>query len=88
MNKDDLKKHIELYKSTEQTIFELDNKFGINIWNSAKSNFYNNYNLIIHNLLLDIFGEEKVELLEDFIFDQTNLTFDQLWEILNKDETN
>ena len=88
MKKIELKKFIDLYTSTENDISELNSKYGICIWDSKNPNFYNNYNLIIHNLLLDIFGEKKVEILEDFIFNQTNLTFDQLWEILNKDETN
>lgn len=31
MTKKELEKHIKLYKDTEQTVFELDKQFGINI---------------------------------------------------------
>lgn len=89
MTKQELLKNIELYKNTEKSIFKLDEEFGINVWNSANSNFYNNYNLIIHNLWVDIFGFKNTELLENFIFEQTNISFDRLCEILQvKDETN
>jgi len=89
MTKKELEKHIKLYKDTEQTVFELDKQFGINIWNSSTTNFYNNYNLIIHNLLVSIFDDKKVELLEEYIFEQNNLSFNELCNKLNiKDETN
>lgn len=88
MNKEQLRKHIELYKQTEKSVLELDTKFGINIWDSKKPNFYNNYNLLIHNLLVDIFGDKKVDILEEYIFEQNYLVFDELCEILNIDETN
>lgn len=89
MTKKELEKHIKLYKDTENAIFELDKQFGINIWDSAKPNFYNNFNLIIHNLLVNIFDDKKVELLEEYIFEQNNLSFDELCNKLNiKDETN
>lgn len=82
MTRDKLQKHIELYKSTEDTVFELDEKYGINIWNSRNPNIYNNYNLLIHNLLVEVFGEENTELIESYIFEETDLTFEQLCEFL------
>lgn len=89
MTKQQLLKNIELYKETEESIFKLDTEFGINIWNSANPNFYNNYNLIIHNLWIEIFGENNTELLENFVFEQIDISFDELCEILKvKDETN
>jgi len=89
MTKQQLLKNIELYKETEKSIFKLDTEFGINIWDSANPNFYNNYNLIIHNLWIEIFGESNTELLENFVFEQTDMSFDELCENLKvKDETN
>lgn len=86
MTKEELKKHIDLYKQTEQVITDLDSKYGINVWDSKYPNFYNNYNLLIHNLLQCIFGEQKTDLLEDYMFDQTDLTFDELYEALISEE--
>lgn len=83
MTRDELKQHIALYKKTEDEVFELENKFGIRIWDSKEPNFYNNYNLMIHRLLADIFGEVKSELIEDYIFEQVNISFDELCEYLN-----
>lgn len=88
MNRDALKKHIELYRKTEDIIRVLDSDYGINIWDSTRPNFYNNYNLLIHNLLVEIFGETKVETLEDYLFEQTDISFDKLCEILEVNETN
>jgi hypothetical protein len=82
MTRDELQKHIELYRNTEDIVFELDEKYGINIWNSKNPNIYNSYNLLIHNLLVEIFGEDNTELIESYIFEETNLTFEQLCEIL------
>lgn len=82
MTRDELQKHIELYRNTEDIVFELDEKYGINIWNSKNPNIYNSYNLLIHNLLVEIFGEDNTELIENYIFEETNLTFEQLCEIL------
>lgn len=87
MTRDELYKHIKLYKKTEQIIFELGNKYGIEVWNSKYPNFYNNYNLLIHNLLVSIFGEENTNLIEEYIFEQTDISFDELCKILNIHET-
>lgn len=83
MTRDELEKHIKLYKNTEDTVFELDEKYGINIWGSLNPNIYNNYNLLIHNLLVDIFGDEKTDLIESYIFEEIDITFEQLCEKLN-----
>lgn len=82
MTRDKLQEFIKLYKETEKSVTELDDKFGINIWNSRNPNFYNNYNLIIRNLLIDIFDEKKIEVLEDYLFDQIKISFNELCEIL------
>ena len=83
MTRDELQKHIKLYKATEDTVLELDKKYGRNIWESSSPNIYNNYNLLIHNLLVDIFGDEKTDLIESYIFEQLTITFEQLCEKLN-----
>lgn len=61
---------------------QLANEFGINLCNlgpSSKNNFYNNYNLLIHNLLVSIFGDQKADLIEEYAFDQhKDMTFDDL----------
>lgn len=87
MTRDELYKHIELYKKTEQIIFELSEKYGIEVWNSKCPNFYNNYNLLIHNLLVSIFGENNTNLIEEYIFEQTDMSFDELCKILQINET-
>lgn len=78
MNKESLKKHIDLYRLTEKNIQNLYQEHGICVWDSPKPNFYNNYNWIIHCLLLEIFNEEKVDLLEHYIFNQIDISFDEL----------
>lgn len=89
MTKQELKKFIKDYKSAEHDVHQLDKIFGISIWNAQQNNFYNKYNWIIHNLLVSIFGENKVEILEDYMFEQTDLSFDRLCILLEiEDETN
>lgn len=82
MTKDELEKHIQLYKETEDIVMKLDSDYGISLCNmgpSSKNNFYNNYNLIIHNLLVSIFGDLKTDLIEEYAFDQwPEMTFDDL----------
>lgn len=88
MTKEELEKHINLYRDAEKDITELDDKYGIRIWDSTNPNFYNKYNLVIHNLLKNIFGEENTWLIEDYIFKQIDMSFDDLWEKINsKNET-
>lgn len=83
MTKEELKNHITRYKNVENIVYELDTKYGINIFNSRISNFYNEYNYIIHNLLVSIFGNEKTDIIEEYCFEQNDLTFDELCRILN-----
>lgn len=82
MSKDELKNIIEKYREVEDDISKLDDKFGICIWNSKKENFYNKYNYIIFKLLENIYTPEKRELLEEYIFDQVEMTFDDLYNYL------
>ena len=82
MNKDELKNIIEKYREVEDDVSKLDNEFGICIWNSKKENFYNKYNYIIFKLLENIYTPEKRELLEEYIFNQVEMTFDDLYNYL------
>jgi len=82
MSKDELKNIIEKYREVEDDVSKLDDKFGICIWNSKKENFYNKYNYIIFKLLEYIYTPEKRELLEEYIFDQVEMTFDDLYNYL------
>lgn len=82
MSKDELKNIIEKYKEVEDDVSKLDNEFGICFWNSKKENFYNKYNYIIFKLLEYIYTPEKKELLEEYIFDQVEMSFDDLYNYL------
>lgn len=82
MSKDELKNIIEKYREIEDDVSKLDDEFGICIWNSKKENFYNKYNYIIFKLLENIYTPEKRELLEEYIFDQVEMTFDDLYNYL------
>lgn len=82
MNKDELKNIIEKYREIEDDVSKLDDEFGICIWNSKKENFYNKYNYIIFKLLENIYTPEKRELLEEYIFEQVEMTFDDLYNYL------
>lgn len=86
MTKKQLKEHIDRYRKVEETITELDDKYGIQVWNARTSNFYNEYNYLIHELLVDIFGEEGTALIEDYEFEQTTMTFDELCDFLGVKE--
>lgn len=83
MTKLELEKILNLYQDTENTIRYLDNKFGICLFHSNQNNFYNNYNLLIRKLLEQIFTLEQVDLIEYYIFNENNLTFDELYKKLN-----
>lgn len=85
MNKEDFKTIIELYKESEDIVMKLNNEFGICMFYSNKSNFYNNYNLIIRKLFDSLFGQEKANLIENYIFDETKLTFDELYNIITNE---
>lgn len=83
MNQTKLKKIIDKYRAAEDEIIKLDSTFGICLYNSKNENFYNKYNFIIHKLFEAFFGFENTELLEDYIFENTDITFEELCKILN-----
>ena len=77
MDKELLRTIIDKYQKAEESVSKLDREFGINIWNSANENFYNKYNYIIFKLFNEIYGDSKRELIEDYIFKQVDMTFDE-----------
>ena len=84
MTKEHLKKLIDKYQFAEKQISDLDMNYGICLWNSSRENFYNAYNYIIFDLFGQLYGEQNKQLLEDFIFQQTDMTFDELYEAINE----
>lgn len=86
MNKAKLKKLIDKYRAAEDEIIRLDSVFGICLYNSKSENFYNKYNFVIHKLFEALFGFENTEILEDYIFEASDITFDELCKILNINE--
>lgn len=83
MKKDELKNLVERYKFAEQQISKLDHEFGICLWTSRYPNFYNEYNYIISKLFQEIY-KDKSDVLEEYLFDQTSMTFDELYDYLNE----
>ena len=86
MTKKDLENIICKYNSAESEVVELDARFGICLYNSSNENFYNKYNYVIFKLFEHMFGNEGRELIEEYLFEVTNLTFDELCEKLNINE--
>lgn len=86
MTKKDLENIICKYNSAESEVVELDSRFGICLYNSSSENFYNKYNYVIFRLLEHMFGYDGKILIEDYIFEQTDMTFDKLCEKLNINE--
>lgn len=83
MNKAKLKKIIDKYRAAEEEIIRLDSTFGICLYNSKNENFYNKYNYVIFKLFDALFGAENREIIEDYIFEQTDITFEELCKALN-----
>lgn len=82
MTKKELETIICKYNSAESDILEMDARFGICVYNSQTENFFNKYNYVIFKLFEHLFGYEGRELIEDYIFEQTDMTFDELCETL------
>ena len=86
MTREELRNIVEKYKEAENQVSEMDSKYGICIWNSRQENFYNKYNYVIFKLLEEIYGIEKEQLLEEYIFEQTvGMTFDELYNYLENE---
>lgn len=82
MTKETLQKIVDKYKEAEHHIDQLDEQYGVCLWNSKSENFYNKYNYVIFELFNEIYGLEKGSLIEDYIMDETTLTFDELYDYL------
>lgn len=83
MTKKELENLIIKYNSAESDIIDMNARFGICVYNSEDENFYNKYNYVIFKLFKHFFGENGRELIEDYIFKETDMTFDELCEKLN-----
>ena len=83
MLKENLKKILDCYKKAEKSVTKLDEDYGIRIWDAKNANFYNQYNYIIFSLFQELFGEENRYLIEDYLFEQKDISFDDLYKILN-----
>ena len=83
MLKENLKKILDCYKKAEKSVTKLDEDYGIRIWDAKNENFYNQYNCIIFSLFQELFGEENRYLIEDYLFEQKDISFDDLYKILN-----
>lgn len=86
MVKENLKKILECYERAHKSVLKLDEEYGVKIWDSKKENFYNQYNYIIFKLFEELFGEENRYLIEDYLFKQKDITFDDLYKTLNNGE--
>lgn len=78
-----LKNILKFYQDSENQVRDLDRTFGICLYNSNTESFYHKYNYIIRKLFEDIYGSEKADLIESYIFDETEMDFDTLYKILN-----
>lgn len=85
ITKNEFKKILDSYQAAENQVTQLVNEFGIILYNSPDENFYNRYNYVIRKLFENLFGDIKADLIESYIFDETDLTFDKLWELLTNE---
>lgn len=86
MTKKELENLICKYNSAESDIIEINARFGICVYNSQNENFINKYNYVIFKLFEHLFGNDGREMIEEYIFEQTDMTFDELCTKLNINE--
>ena len=82
MKKQELKTILDTYREAENQVRLLDMDFGICLYNSNKESFYHNYNYIIRKLFEQIFTNEQCDLIETFLFEECDLTFEGLCDRL------
>lgn len=82
MKKQKLKIILDTYREAENQIRLLDMNFGICLYNSNKESFYHDYNYIIRKLFEQIFTNEQCDLIETFLFEECDLTFEGLCDRL------
>lgn len=86
MTKKELEKIINKYSNVESDMSKLFFDHGINVYNSTCENFYNKYNYIICTLFEHLFGNDGRKLIEKYVFEDHNITFNELCEKLNINE--
>lgn len=83
--KQTLYKILNTYQDAEDIIRHLDKEFGICLYDSNMGSFYHKYNYIIRKLFEQLYGSDKADLIESYVFDDTNMTFDQLYNMLENE---
>ena len=82
MKKRELKLILDTDREAENQVRLLDMNFGICLYNSNKESFYHDYNYIIRKLFEQIFTNDQCDLIETFLFDECDLTFEGLCDRL------
>lgn len=77
MTKTELRKIINFYWAAEEDSHKICGRW------FTTTEFYCNYTRVIHDLLVHIFGDHKTDILEEFIFRQTSINFDELCVLLD-----
>ena len=81
MNKKQLENYIVLYNNVEKEYKKFkESHFQVAL---QTNKFYESYNYIIHKLLEYEFGYNNTDLLEHYIWNQIELSFDELCKKLN-----
>ena len=81
-SKEELKKYIINYNKLQDDIYKASSVLGP-IFDSP---IFTGYELIIHNLLVKMYGDLGTDLLEEYIFKQIDMGFDDLFDILSSEE--
>lgn len=83
--KQTLYKILSTYQGAEDIVRHLDKEFGICLYDSNVESFYHKYNYIIRKLFEQLYGDEKADLIESYVFDNNNMTFEELYYILENE---
>lgn len=82
IDKDTLEKLLSVYIDADNDITTMRDNFGVDIVNcsaSSKENFYNKLNYIIFELFEELFTQDGVEIIENYLFDR-DCSFEELWK--------
>jgi len=82
MTKEEFLLILRAYQNSEE-IKERLSVVGVDI-DSQECSYYSNVNYVIFKLIGHIFGEKNQELIEEYLFKQTDISFNDLWEIISK----
>ncbi len=81
-SKKELNDYVSNYKTVQKKISELYTLLGPVV----DSPIFTGYEGIIHNLLVKMYGDLGADLLEEYMFEQIDMDFDTIYDILiNKD---